>query len=104
MSWIMVEYLCPEHGRFESLEVRPAPSSRACECGSSADLAVSAVSCKMPYGEIVARGENDERPPGVPNTEKLADGMSYSDWKKERKAGRADEHRKAAGIERQVYV
>ena len=42
MSFILVEYLCPEHGRFDSLESRPAPDVKPCECGLDAERVISA--------------------------------------------------------------
>ena len=84
MSYLMVEYLCAGCGRFESLESRPAPESTVHACGEQAPRVVSAVAVKLPYG-TVSQGVNEERPPGVMDTSKLADWMSMADWKADRK-------------------
>lgn len=43
MSFKLVEYMCPEHQRFESLETRPPPTYVACpECRVMSELVISA--------------------------------------------------------------
>lgn len=103
MSWIMIEYLCPTCGqRFESLEDRAAPSAQLPHCEAQAARVLSAVRGRVKIGEV-RRGKNEERPPGVLNTEPLADGQPYADWRNGLKAGRMDELREGV-IDRQVYV
>ncbi len=104
---VVLEYICPVHGRFESLEPRAtAPDSRPCpfvypgdpeglcQCGCNDDESCemkspwspSAPKTKIQYGTAL-RGGSDERPPGALDTRPLAEGMSHQEWSaKTRKA------------------
>jgi hypothetical protein len=102
-SFILLEYLCPTCGqRIESLETRAAPSTQIPHCDTLAPRVPSAVHGRVKAGEVVS-GTSDERPPGVLNTEPLADGQPYSEWRKDIKKSRPDEVRKGM-VEPQVYV
>jgi len=103
MSWVIYEYLCPSCGqRLESLEQRSTAAVALPHCGTQALRVPSAISGRVKIGEV-GRGKSDERPPGVMNTEPLADGMGYKEWRKGRRAGRMDEIR-AGLVDRKVYV
>lgn len=99
MSWRLIEFECPDHGRFEELLPRSEAaltSSHGCpSCGAVSDRIISAPKAGTVWGAAVSRGKSDPRPnPGVLNTESLADGRKYSDWKKERREFRAEERRR----------
>ncbi len=89
-SLIVMEYMCPEHGRFESLEPRAtAPDSLPCpeidphdvDCGLASPWSPSAPKPHMAVG-VVQTGSSVERPPTALDTRPLADGMKLSEWKK----------------------
>lgn len=88
----MVEYYC-EHCecRFESLETRGEvpPEARHTECGNMAEFVISAPKKKTKYAEV-SRGKSDPRPPHVMSTQAIADGVSTSDWRKQRSKERRD--------------
>jgi hypothetical protein len=86
MTYTVAEYLCPAHGRFDSLEPRPAPSLLACpECGELSESVISAPRIKTQWGTAAVRGKPAERPyPHAMDTEKLADGMADAEWKRHR--------------------
>jgi hypothetical protein len=88
VSFVMLEFLCEEHGRFESLELRAtAPDAAPCpECGASSPWCISSPLPKPQYG-AVSQGKVSKAPvPLALDTEPLANGMSMRDWKKRRKA------------------
>lgn len=100
----MLEYLCETCGeRIESLERRADPAASLPHCDGRAVRVPSAVTGRRVKISEVTRGKSDERPPGVLNTEPLADGMPRSEWKKRQRAGRMDELR-AGIVDRKVYV
>lgn len=92
MSWIALEYLCPECGTiFESLERRSDPAASLPHCNSMAERTIS---CPM----VITQGVNVTRsvgrsdpPPGAMSTQAIADGMPTGEWKRKR-----SEQRKAA--------
>jgi hypothetical protein len=88
----VVEYLCPEHGRFEAV-IADAPDSAFCDCGSLSPLVISAPLTRVKRGEV-QRGKSDPRPPHVLNTEALADGMDQGEWAKREDKKAFDERRK----------
>lgn len=101
---ILLDYQCSTCGAtHESLERRPPPASRPCDCGGVASRVISPVAIGTVYGTAVSRGASDEPPPGAIDTRPLADGMSYAEWRAKRRAGRRDEAR-AGIVDRQLYV
>lgn len=95
MAWICLEYLCPDGHRTASLEDRDNASPfLPCACGLDAERTMSAPRLKFSRG-VVATGRNydGERPPGIPDTRELADGMSYGEWRKKN----SDKYREAVG-------
>lgn len=105
--YIVRDFCCGDCGhRFDSLETRGAEDeAKPCPaCDGSAVRVPSAVMARTPLGSVVQRGRPDEAPPGCVSTEALADGMPYSEWRAQGRGRRMDEHRKALGIDRQVYV
>jgi hypothetical protein len=82
MSYIALEYLCPAGHRSASLEPRADPrQTRDCDCGATASRTISAPRVKIPIATAATRGKSDERPPGVPDTSLLAEGMPYREWR-----------------------
>lgn len=81
----MVEYLCENGHRSESLEERAHPrESITCPCGDVAERTVSAVLGRMPIA-TVTRGKPETPPwPHAYSTRELGDGMPYSEWKAKR--------------------
>jgi len=102
---ILLDYQCTAcDAVHESLETRPAPSSRACpRCGGDAGRIFSPVALGTVYGYAATRGPNDAPPPGAIDTRPLAEGMSRAEWKKLRRRGRRDEVREGM-VDRKVYV
>ena len=97
MSYIALEYRCPECGEvFESFEERADPSLSLPHCNSTAPRIMS---CPMviTQGVNVTRsvGRSDPKPPGAISTEAIADGMPVHKWKAERSKQRAEARRKA---------
>ena len=105
MRWICFEYLCVSGHRTSSLEERNAVRSAIpCPvdgCDLEASKALSAPRLKFARG-VVSRGRNyeDDRPPNIPDTRELAEGMPYDEWRKKTE----DKHRPAsdADFNRQV--
>lgn len=89
MSWIMLEYECPEHGRFDSLEPRSeAPDHKPCPiCGRLSPWVISAPLGKVKIGEVT-RGKSEPPPAHVMDTRALADGMPLHEFKATRSAER----------------
>lgn len=87
-GWRLQEYLCPRHGRFESLEHAPPPSESACpRCAKAAPSVISATHYKTCWASAGTQGKPEPPPaPTATNTEKLGEGMKYQDWRAERKA------------------
>lgn len=93
-------YECIEHGGFDALVVRidngDPPATFPCPveiCGHHGELRMSAPLTRVKRGEV-KRGKSDERPPGVLNTEPLADGVSMDEWAKSVDNETFDERRK----------
>ena len=108
MSWILIDYCCAEHGRYELLEARPAPAATTCpECGADSPRAPSAVSGRVKMGEVT-RGESQAPPPGAIDTRPLADGMGRGEWRRRRREHwrRVDHARELAGglRERKIQI
>jgi len=100
MSWFMAEFDCPTHGRFESLLPRAEAaytSSHGCpSCGVASARVLSAPKVGTVWGAAASHAKSNapHENPAVLNTQPLADGMRYSDWKKKRREFRAEERRK----------
>lgn len=91
MSFILLEYRCPECGAsIESLETRAAPAATVPHCGASAARIISAVSGRLKRGEVTT-GKNGDPPPGVIDTRPLADGMSVHEFRAKHRAKRVKE-------------
>lgn len=106
---ILIDYLCPSHGLWESLEPRPAPSESACpECGQASPRAISAAHVGTNWSGSVSRGKSDPVPPGCMDTRPLADGMPLHEFReRQRKAdesARVDSMRKKFGVDRKPFV
>lgn len=95
---ILVDYLCTEPScglRFESLEHRPFPEQVFCPtCFGVSNWTPSPVATHMPVAWAVSTGKSDPKPPGIADTEPLADGMKMSEWRKVQDKA-ADERRRA---------
>lgn len=92
MSFVMVEFACPEHGRFESLETRPAPASAPCPiCSAPSEIVISAPLGTTPI-VTVERGAL-AKPPGPGFLDTSGYGLrkqSYSEWKAAQQRKQAD--------------
>jgi hypothetical protein len=95
VSFIVAEYLCPEHGRFDELVERQengeAPDAVQCPCpindatcGLSSSWTISAPLGRVKIGEVTQGKVRKAEVPTWTDTEPLANGMSVSDWKKKR--------------------
>ncbi len=97
-QWAILEFLCDDCGRFESLEPRAtAPDALSCpDCGSLSQWVVSAPQPKVlsvPCTATVRGGDMKDRPRGMLDTRALADGMPLKEWKaKERKVTQERRH------------
>lgn len=90
MSLIAVDYMCPEHGRFDTLEERDAeglpPAERPCVvCGAPSSKVFPMARLKFPLFEVATRGKSDP----VDNkrmldTRALADGMDPVEFSERR--------------------
>lgn len=94
---VVADYRCPEHGVFELTVERDAngdaPDEQPCPCGASSPWTISA--CKqriwsVPCYAAVRGGDVKERPPGMLDTRPLAEGQSYSDWRRVQKKARVE--------------
>lgn len=87
MSYILLEYSCGACGdTVESLERRSEVSAeQPCPCGGVLARCLSAPKVMTVWGAAVSQGKSDERPPGVRDTSKLAEGQKWSEFKAERK-------------------
>ena len=98
MSYILLEYECPNHGRFESFQARSdqAASLLCPSCHARSERAISAPKVGTVWGYAATKAKsNDPHPnPVVLNTQPLADGMKLSEWKKQRREFRAEERRR----------
>jgi hypothetical protein len=84
VSWICLEYQCPAGHRAASLEDRAdPPASKPCDtCNALAERVISAPRIKIPLSSVTTTGRStSERPPGVPDTSLLADGMPMREWR-----------------------
>lgn len=98
MSWRLLEFHCDQHGRFETLLPRSqaeSTSSLECpSCSSVCERVLSAPKIHTVWGAAANRGSYEPPPnPGYLSTRALAEGQSYSDWKKARREFRAEERR-----------
>lgn len=87
MSLIVLEYLCEEDGRFDSIEERAnQPPALPCpRCSALCPKVLSAPKFKPDYGAM-HRGKSDGPPSKIAmDTRAIADGQSVSEWKAERK-------------------
>ena len=95
---ILVDYLCTASDcgrRFESLVDRPAPEQVYCPiCFAVSNWTPSPTAVHMPVAWAAVRGKSDPKPPGIADTELLADGMKMSEWRKIQDKA-ADERRRA---------
>lgn len=85
-QWILLDFLCDAHGKFEALVKRaqranePCPTCRA----SSNAIDTYAVMGRMKQGEVTrGKKEDGDRPSWVLNTENLADGQDPGEWRAE---------------------
>lgn len=88
MSYRLVDYRCRDCRRVEELFVTaPGPDAYICpECGGVSDKLFGAPKLHMPFVTVDRRSSSDrDAPPMALGTDKLADGMSHDEWKKERK-------------------
>lgn len=83
----MQEYECPEHGRFESLERRPAPRLLPCpECALASDACISAAHTMTCYATVTT-GKPETKPgPLALDTLPLGEGMPAAEFRKKRRA------------------
>lgn len=95
MSWRLIEFECPSHGRFEELLPRgeSAASSYLCpSCQADSPRVISAPKVGTVWGYAASRGKYEPPPhPGVLATKSLSEGESYQSWKTKRRAYRRDE-------------
>lgn len=97
MSLVANDYLCDEHGRFDALVDRAEnPDRFPCpDCGELAPWVISA-----PMGRVnrieVLRGQSDtvKTHPGMLDTQPLAEGVPYGQWKKDQLKKQAESRRK----------
>lgn len=83
---IAADYLCPEHGRFDSLEERDAtglpPAERPCVvCGAPSSKVFPLASYKPQRGAVKQGKEEPRDSKLIMDTRPLADGMPYDEWK-----------------------
>lgn len=90
---VLLEYMCPEHGRFESLEERAeSPDDVPCpDCGAISPWTISAPMPKLQKGAVSQGKFEEPQYKGQLDTRALADGMPYNDWKKKRDDYRRDQ-------------
>ena len=83
MSLIVREYRCPAGHQFDEIVDRADdPAEHACACGETAARIISAPRLKFPLVSVTTTGRSvSERPPNVPDTSLLADGMDIGEWK-----------------------
>ena len=98
MGWMLAEYVCEapgcDRGRFEELQVRPAPREHPCPtCGAAADRVISAPKLKTFW--VSADKGKKMAPPSklAQDTEPLAEGMKLSEWRAQRKKLRDEARR-----------
>lgn len=85
MSLISVEYMCPEHDRFEALVERPAFDFMSCpHCGALAPWVVSAPRVKIPTASVSTGKSSGPPSLGYLDTRALGDGMPLKEWKAQR--------------------
>lgn len=91
------EYLCPTHGRFESL-VDGDPDTMPCStCNTMSPWVISAPLTRTPVVTPDSRGYNPP-PSGFMSTRELAEGMSTTEFKA-RRAEQREQQRKADVME-----
>lgn len=83
MSWIMLEFACPECGEVvESLEKRSAQPESIDHCGTQAPRTLSAVKGYMSNKCVASTPSTmGERPPNHVSTERIAEGMSTKQYR-----------------------
>lgn len=104
-QWFLLDYRCRSCGSVsESLESRSAPAKTIappCGCAARADRVLSPIRIGTVWGYAAVRGKSDPPPtPEYLDTEPLADGVSYDDWKKKQRAQQRDKRR--AQIKREL--
>lgn len=79
------EFLCLEHGTFDTL-ADPRSTCHPCpECDATCDRAMSAPAVHTQFVVSVTRGKDDPKPHARSmDTRALAEGQSLAEWKKER--------------------
>ena len=79
---VLADFECPDHGVFEARLPSDYDFAGCPECGESARWVPSPVSGRVKISEWL-RGKSDPRPPETycMNTEPLADGMPYTEWR-----------------------
>jgi len=93
---VLLEFLCPEHGRFEELVDRASPPDAVpCECGASSPWTISAPATKIQKGALSQGSFEKPEYKGQLDTRALADGMPYNEWKAKR-----DKYRKEQALKR----
>lgn len=85
MSLVIHDYLCPDHGTFESIEERPAPEELPCpECQAPSPICMSAVFGSVRVSSI-SQGKIDKPELATfTSTETIGEGESVREWKKRR--------------------
>lgn len=86
----------------ESLEGKSVLMISCPRCDGDSIAIISGTHAKTIWGAADVRGTNDERPPWAMDTRPLAEGETYDNWRKKRKAERRDELRKEVGVERKI--
>jgi hypothetical protein len=85
--YIMLEYLCPDGHRTESLEKRSRKSKTVpCLCGLPAKRTISAVAGKTVWGSAAVRGKSDPPPHGLAMDAvgRVGESVTKAEWKAER--------------------
>lgn len=76
----VLEFECPECGRWESIEEHE-PDELPCPiCGAESPWVISAPAIGVQYGTAGTTAKSDPRPPGVLDTRPLAEGMPPHEW------------------------
>lgn len=88
------EFSCTEHGVFDALIQRGLREPQPCPvCQADSEMVISAPIGRVKLGEVT-RGKVEVAPtPYAYDTQPLADGMPYSEWKKRRRQLWADKDR-----------
>lgn len=93
--YVAREYRCESHGTFSELSSPESEAAPCPECGASAPRGVSAPAVHTQFVVTASQGRSAPKPHARSmDTRPLAEGQTYTSWRKERKKWREEDRHK----------